>query len=505
MLNWHKRPLRTIFIAATPNSHSLVSQLCGQRYTFFRLDGKAPIPAVTRPHSSSFAQPSLFKQLAMISLTDSGVYLNTMSTPSKIELHISSRRTHLLCWLRACFVILVLGNSALRPWQNVVPLQFWESGLVQTSQNVITATQVIYSSNEVHHNENKHSASETSSSAVSSSSDASKQNESSNSITVDWLSIGSNTRPELLQTHERLYGQSRWIRKVWSATEEDDADSQCNKVLTTADTLAIAGFCQKRRNAPGLHDKARVVVSTQLPLMLQNVTKHPVGWLCAQRRFALGLAKVIQEHETKAMPLPDYLMIVDDDTYYNIPEFVKFLSTKDASENFLIPGAVFSIAKKFRFRIHHGGFGLTISRGALLNAMTPIQCDSLEQAQPAQKQAPSPSSKTEHPFCSRLRENWMGEQSVFRNGMTLIDLMKTYTAEHEPYSSYKNWTSGFCFHGDWLLTYFLVYGYKVGKLLPPYCRENCPGYEQNEDACFHDSHICHHVTAQTMEKMASSW
>jgi hypothetical protein len=238
--------------------------------------------------------------------------------------------------------------------------------------------------------------------------------------------------------------------------------------------------------------------------MMLNATKHPVGWLCAQRRFALGLAKVIRAYEADVLPLPDYLMIVDDDTYYNISEFVKFLSSKDSKENFMVPGAVFTISSRFRFRIHHGGFGLTISRGALKRAMEPILCNQRLPAKPASALTQDSGDATVNPFCSRLNENWAGEKAVFRNGMSLIDLMQTYASEWEPYSAYKNWTTGFCFHGDWLLPYFLVYAYKVGKLVPPYCTSStCPGVENGE--CLHTSHVCHHMTAQTMEKMASSW
>lgn len=331
----------------------------------------------------------------------------------------------------------------------------------------------------------------------------------STTLQIDWLSVGSKTRPDLSQAHERLYGStSRYIRHLLTANEDDDADLSCRKVLTVNDTLAIADFCQVRKKDANLPDGAKWVISDQFRYMLLNVTRHPVGWLCAQRRFALALVKVLRQYQAsgktlsdtnRSLIMPDYLMIVDDDTYYNLPKFVKFLEGKNPEEDFMIPGVSYWLSFKPRFRIYHGGYGLTMSRGAIHNALQPIYCHH-DRTTPKNT---TPAVPDEHLFCPRLRENWMGEYHVFRNGMTLMDLVHAYVTTWEPFSNFQNWTTGFCFHGDWVLTYFLAYAYRVGTMHQPYCKFFCKEWKAN--ACLPNSHICHHISAEIMEERAKTW
>ncbi len=48
---------------------------------------------------------------------------------------------------------------------------------------------------------------------------------------------------------------------------------------------------------------------------------NPVGWLCAIPRPYAGLRKVYQYYQARKQSLPDYLIILDDDTYYNMEAF----------------------------------------------------------------------------------------------------------------------------------------------------------------------------------------
>jgi len=59
--------------------------------------------------------------------------------------------------------------------------------------------------------------------------------------------------------------------------------------------------------------------------------KNTPGWLCAQKRPARGLIKAIRAYQTQGddneshfTSLPDYLIIVDDDTYYNMEHFSRY-------------------------------------------------------------------------------------------------------------------------------------------------------------------------------------
>ena len=58
--------------------------------------------------------------------------------------------------------------------------------------------------------------------------------------------------------------------------------------------------------------------------------------------------------------------------------------------------------------------------------------------------------------CSRVDDNRIGEKALFKNGMSVSDLQIEY-ATFQPYTKYKEWTTGFCFHSDWLWGYFTNY------------------------------------------------
>lgn len=92
---------------------------------------------------------------------------------------------------------------------------------------------------------------------------------------------------------------------------------------------------------------------------------NPAGWLCAQARPAFGFGKVVDHYRQYRPELPDYLIIMDDDTYYNIELFEAFMKeTEDPNEALAIAGClvrrpIFDFKKTMPF----GGFGMIFRRG----------------------------------------------------------------------------------------------------------------------------------------------
>ena len=130
--------------------------------------------------------------------------------------------------------------------------------------------------------------------------------------------------------------------------------------------------------------------------------------------------------------LPDYLLLVDDDTYVNLPLLLDFLrGSGDPSVPAVYAGCLFSKKMSFGF----GGFGLFYSRGAVDRMIRPVTCDGSE-------------SGYEEDICARVRESLVNEGPLFRPGMSVSDLMAALSA-----------SDGLCMHSDWLTGYFVnVYG-----------------------------------------------
>ena len=181
--------------------------------------------------------------------------------------------------------------------------------------------------------------------------------------------------------------------------------------------------------------------------------QNPVGWMCAQTRPAQGLHKAMARYKrpigrTNATssdkdsglePLPDYLIIMDDDTYYNMELFEQHFQNHDIYRNSsMMMGIAGCMVRgpwaQLNFTFPFGGYGFIMSKGYLQRLHTPIFCED------------DPS------LCQVIKAGThLRESSLFSEGMSLMDLMYAYVT-HQPYSEYKKWTTGFCLHSDWYVT-----------------------------------------------------
>ncbi|CAJ1953248.1 unnamed protein product [Cylindrotheca closterium] len=213
---------------------------------------------------------------------------------------------------------------------------------------------------------------------------------------------------------------------------------------------------------------------------------NPQGWICAQTRPAQGLHRVLQLYKNQSFP--DFLIIMDDDTYYNMKLFVEHFRKVDSSKSIAIAGCrVRSPTKLINWTFAFGGYGLVVSMGWLKRMDRPIMCPRDDE------------------YCRFIRQkNHIGEREVFKSGMTLADLSYAY-ALHQPFEQYRNWTTGFCLHSDWLLGYITNF-YNVSRHLDAYMgseinaerqgsRRLCDNLRGN---CHGFSHVCHYSTPTEM-------
>jgi len=287
----------------------------------------------------------------------------------------------------------------------------------------------------------------------------------------------------------------------FNVTENDDLDKQCQN-LTRSDINEIRNFCKakKVRKNSAQSDLKRYVY----PSKILNEKSNPTGWICAQTRPAQGLYKVAQYYRTTNAPLPDYLFIVDDDTYINFDIFRQYILSNRERYLTANPSAIAGCLIRISSRVFipYGGYGLFLNKGTL----TKLFLDTIHQYEPCVN-------------CNSIRNSrdTIGEINVYQKGMTLVDLIYAY-ATKQPFSDYRNWNHGFCAHSDWIWGYFIDY-YKLSSpldnpnitrqpgLIEPYQnsmlhnKKSTGTCQFSYENCNPDSPVCHYVIPHQMKTL----
>ena len=257
------------------------------------------------------------------------------------------------------------------------------------------------------------------------------------SFVVDILSVGSIHRMDYLEAQRDTFATHISVRNFFNATEQDDADPSCSTSLTKIAIWKIVTFCRitkkwdRRRQFVMTHEQNSFATKRWL-----ERKANPQGWLCAQSRPAQGFYKVMQHYKSTGEAFPDYLIIMDDDTYYNIELFQQHFQNSAEYQNSSDPAAIAGCLVRspvgiINFTIPFGGFGFILNRGALSALDKPIFCSQ------------------DRDICHAIQEkNQLNERPLFQEGMTVTDLIYKYATD-QPYRKWRNWTTGFCLHSDW--------------------------------------------------------
>jgi hypothetical protein len=265
---------------------------------------------------------------------------------------------------------------------------------------------------------------------------------------VDIISVGSLTKPDFQDAQERTFGRHVAVRTFHKITEVDDADADCPQSLTMDDLHNVVHFC-KHDAAPPHNPNDESAVKSDIRGKLFKPKNH-TGWLCAQKRPIDGVYKVLQQYQKNGgrVAIPDYLFIIDDDTYLNMDSLVALLATNfPPSTPYVRTGCVFDFLRKSKFRFPFGGFGSFLSKASIERLLQPIDCNNDNDMDPFVQLA-----------CRRLLDNFMGEARYFSNGMNVVELMYEF-ATQQPFGNVANWTTdgGYCMHSDHALAYFFNY------------------------------------------------
>lgn len=271
------------------------------------------------------------------------------------------------------------------------------------------------------------------------------------SLVIDAVSVGTKFAVPQMEAQAATWASHKSMRYLFGMTEDDDADPLCHEAMTEDQYHKFFKTCITKQY-PGSRIKG---IRRQMPtinfMLRHNKTK---GWVCAQQRFAHAMGKVGRFYQRDEGPLPDYLFIQDDDTWFGMDGLTSFLATK-ASRTIPFVTAGCHVEWPFHivnFSFPFGGFGMMLNRVSIERLIKPIYC---------QNQTASTDAHTQK-VCFRLQEDIASERMAFKEGMSISELMDRHAAMH-PYRSYERWGDpGYCMCGDWVLGYYANY-YELGS------------------------------------------
>ena len=305
----------------------------------------------------------------------------------------------------------------------------------------------------------------------------------SSPVIIDVVSIGSVTQADLQQAQYETFGKN--VRHFYAATEVDDVEQDCYKQLTWDHVQAIVQRCRSKHPYPVLRRLRYMFATLDFAPLLRN----PSGWICAQKRPLNALRNFAHKYynrnsETASKQdrlqlqssadfsaslnlnislLPDYLILGDDDTWINIDALKSTLpQLYPSNQPRAVAGCLIrSVPDKNHFiTLPFGGFGLVLTRSTLVHLLRPFDCSASDTTYPDPRESRSPFSKHddfEALVCWRLQKNLIGEREVYRQGMSLLDMMYQYSVA-APYLQVKQWGNrSFCLHSDWVWGYLVNY------------------------------------------------
>jgi hypothetical protein len=297
---------------------------------------------------------------------------------------------------------------------------------------------------------------------------------------IDVVSLGSKTRLNYLQGQIQTWASHASVRNFFGFTEDDDFSNCSSTSLDELESYVETCGAMSRND-----DRIAKFFTTYFGLSEGNTRSSDIGWVCAQRRLGRAFGWLHSVYHDSKQSIPDYLWIVDDDTFIDSAALMTYLQSSNGS-NVMRAGCLFEKNDdSIPYSIPYGGFGVFLDKAAIKQLSSPIYCDA--------------GVDDDSAVCSRIRDNLIGENDVFRDGMTLFELFYVFSA-----------TKFFCMHSDWLSGYILDFylggasGDSLQGLLSyPSCgnRTAVSGHVRH---CTRDSNTCHNQAPQDMEYFALS-
>jgi hypothetical protein len=247
-------------------------------------------------------------------------------------------------------------------------------------------------------------------------------------FTIDVISVGSATRPQYLHAQENTWASHWSVRTFWGLTEHNDFNQSCGE-MTRAEVEARVARCNKYN---GWKKSMKQFIGDGYTLA-EGQVRRDAGWVCAQRRVGRALVWLKKMYKMREDDIPDYLLLVDDDTYFDIVSFEEYVVRKklDPSKTEMHGACLFQRAGYIKWSFPYGGFGTVFTRASIKRMLRPIHCKNA-----------TAGDEFIQGCCRSLKKNRIGERAVFQEGMSVADLFHVYSALRM-----------FCIHSDWLTGY----------------------------------------------------
>jgi hypothetical protein len=154
---------------------------------------------------------------------------------------------------------------------------------------------------------------------------------------VDIISLGSITRMDYLTAQISTWASHRMVRHFWGLSEVQDYDPQCGE-MSVHEIHSIVEKC-KAQNHSELSKMSTFLAEFYGVSEGNRVRSNDPGWICALRRVGRAFGWLHSVYlNSKDSSLPDYLLMVDDDTYVDME---KVKSNLDKSKEWALSGCVF--------------------------------------------------------------------------------------------------------------------------------------------------------------------
>jgi len=335
-------------------------------------------------------------------------------------------------------------------------------------------------------------------------------------LIIDVISIGCKSKKDYMTAQQETWGLHPSIRHFWPVTELDDDNPNCMYELHVANHLKNCK-ARKKDDSDFMRSVRNSLIWTEEQM---DSSKNPWGWLCAQRRVGAGLAKVGKWYRDLIVKaggdstgiLPDYLFLIDDDTFINVRHFNTYMNEAekiDPSIPMVYGGCLIQKTWKFGagetrtsldWNFPFGGYGLFFSKGSVERLIHPLHCK-LDGKDDTYIEAPSSNAELQQfeiESCKQLNLNYVNEIDTYKQGSSISDIASQLSARND-----------FCMHSDWLTGYLAnyyplsTYDNSTGLNIHQYKNKKC--HFERTKKCGKDEHICHYQNPKSFKRMTFSY
>jgi len=271
---------------------------------------------------------------------------------------------------------------------------------------------------------------------------------------IDVLSVGRKSEASILQTQRSTWASHEAVRRFDIAIHEDDR-AKCDPDMTSDEVLQHLLTCRNEtywnRIGASIDPFTKMIMRVAYAPDYVMPRPNPAGWACAQRRIAKSFIAHVSKYNAPEA-YPDYLIVVDSDTYINVEALAKFLygnpySVPSHDEPVIWAACKMNFGNPSQitgFTTPYGGFGTVFSRRSLRLMNTPLYC--------SKALVPSAHERT---VCAKYfgkvnlsypASTTIGEERFFSPGDSITDVFRKYLNEVKP----------FCLHSDHLFAYLAV-------------------------------------------------